>query len=581
MRKDEAQVGITPPRCGGGPFLPDVSSPSSDRAAGGILVTYGPVPDPCAVHPPREGAMTYSLGVDLGTSFVAAAVARPTGTAMVPLGDQAVVAPAVVAVRPDGSIVTGDAAERRAISQPAMVARCVKRRLGEPEPIRLGDVSYPVVTLLGAQLRDVVQKATDREGEPPERVVLTHPSTWTPARRGRFDEVAQAAGLDTPRLVTAAEAVAHHAARGRPADVRTVAVYDLGGGGFEATIVRTGPGAPEILGTPEGVEGFGGADLDEAILSYVDDAVGGALARLDMDDARTAVALARLRQDCVLAKENLSLDTETVVPVFLPNRHFEIRLNRTTFEQMLRSPLEATVDALARAVRSAGLTPTDVDAVLLVGGSSRIPMVGETVVRKFGRPLLEGVHPVHGVALGAAALAGVPAPAVQAAWGAPVDVAAPRAAASRPVEAAAEVAVAARNGTEVRDRESDAPQRATFDAPWFDAEAPAADGPTPVVDLPRFGAPGAEGRTGPPPDHVPEAPTAFLEPPLSGPTGPDARAGTQGPPVPPAGFGPREVRPVAPPPAPRRRGPGNGVVIMAVGTVVAVLILVLVFVLAP
>ena len=125
--------------------------------------------------------MTYSLGVDLGTSFVAAAVARPAGVAMVPLGDQSVVAPAVVSVRPDGSIEAGDAAERRAISQPTLVARSVKRRLGDPDPVRLGDVSYPVATLLSAQLRDVVQKAADREGGPPEQVVLAHPATWTPA----------------------------------------------------------------------------------------------------------------------------------------------------------------------------------------------------------------------------------------------------------------------------------------------------------------------------------------------------------------------------------------------------------------
>ena len=232
--------------------------------------------------------MTYTLGVDLGTTFVAAAVARPTGVAMVPLGEQTVVASAAVAVRPDGSIVTGDAAERRAVSQPALVARGVKRRLGDPEPIRLGDRSYPVATLLGAQLRDVVQKAADREGEPAERVVLTYPVTWTPARRGWFDEVARAADLAASRLVTTAEAAAHHATPGRLAG-GIVAVYDLGGG-FEATVVRTRPDGPEILGTPEGVEGLGGADVDEAILSYVNDAMSGELARLDMDDARTAVA---------------------------------------------------------------------------------------------------------------------------------------------------------------------------------------------------------------------------------------------------------------------------------------------------
>ena len=361
--------------------------------------------------------MTYSLGVDLGTTFVAAAVARPGGVAMVPLGDQAVVAPAVAAVRPDGSIVTGDAAERRAVSQPAQVARGLKRRLGDPEPVRLGDVSYPVATLLGAQLHDVVVRASEREGAPPERIVLSHPATWTPTRRGRFEEVARAAGLDAPLLVTDAEAAARYAAPGRVRDGGVVAVYDLGGGGFEATVVRAGPGGPEILGAPEGTDVLGGADIDEAILSYVDDAVGGALARLDLDDARTAVALARLRQDCVLAKETLSVDTEAVIPVFLPGRHFEIRLNRTTFEQMLRAPIESTLDALSHAVRSAGLAPADVDAVLLVGGSTRIPMVARMVAREFGRPLLEGVHPVHAVALGAATLAGYTVPA---GYGAPL-----------------------------------------------------------------------------------------------------------------------------------------------------------------
>src|SRR5690348_3303343 len=101
--------------------------------------------------------MTYSLGVDLGTTFVAAAVARPTGVEMYTLGDRTVVTPAVVCVREDGSVITGDAAERRAVSHPDLVSREAKRRLGDPTPIMLRSVSYPVTTLLGAQLRDVVQ----------------------------------------------------------------------------------------------------------------------------------------------------------------------------------------------------------------------------------------------------------------------------------------------------------------------------------------------------------------------------------------------------------------------------------------
>ena len=251
-------------------------------------------------------------------------------------------------------------------------------------------------------------RVSDREGGPAERIVLTHPTTWTPTRRGRFEEVARAAGLEAPLLVTDAEAAVQHAAPSRLLDGGIVAVYDLGGGGFEATVVRTGPGGPEILGTPEGTDVLGGADIDEAILSYVDDAVGGALARLDLDDARTAVALARLRQDCVLAKETLSWTPRPPCP-----SSSRTALRDPAQPDDLRADAEAllqsTLDALSHAVRSAGLAPADVDAVLLVGGSTRIPMVAEMLAREFGRPLLEGVHPVHAVALGAAALAAAPA----------------------------------------------------------------------------------------------------------------------------------------------------------------------------
>ena len=507
--------------------------------------------------------MTYSLGVDLGTTFVAAAVERPSGVAMVPLGEQSVVAPAVAAVRPDGSIITGDAAERRAVSQPAQVARGLRRRLGDPEPVRLGDVSYPVSTLLGAQLRDVVARVTEREGGPPDRIVLTHPATWTPTRRGRFEEAAQAAGLESPLLVTDAEAAVQYAAPGRVREGGVVAVYDLGGGGFEATLVRTGPGGPEILGTPEGTDVLGGADIDEAILSYVDDAVGGALARLDADDARTAAALARLRQDCVLAKETLSNDTETVVPVFLPGRHFEIRLNRTTFEQMLRAPLGSTLDALNHAVRSAGLAPADVDAVLLVGGSTRIPMVTELLTREFGRPVLEGVHPVHAVASGAAALAGVPAvPAEYAA--APVGV-----------------GPWAPSGPVLLDRPA---------TPVAAEPARDDDGATTVVDLPagprrEDDADGADGATTA--VDVPDAPTEFLQLPRLDPPGPDARpatwpapaGGPAFPPAPQAAHGAPWSPP--PPPAAPKGGSRAGAVAMGVGAALAILVLVLVFVLAP
>jgi len=362
--------------------------------------------------------MTYCLGVDLGTTFVAAAVARPNGVEMCTLGDRSVVSPAVVHVGEDGTVVTGDAADRRSITDPDLVGREVKRRLGDPTPIMLGSVPHPVTALLGALLRDVWQKVVATEGGVPERTVMTHPANWGPFRRELFDEVPLTAGIDAPRMVTEPEAAAaYYAASGRMHDGEIVAVYDLGGGTFDATVVRKHPGGIEILGTPEGIERLGGVDFDEAILSHVDAAGGGALAELDRGDAQTAVALARLRQDCVLAKEALSLDAETVIPVFLPGRHFEVRLTRTEFEKMVRAPVESTIGALSRTVQSAGLRPTDLSAVMLVGGSSRIPLIAEMVSREFGRPAMADAHPKYAVASGAATIAAESSAAVTGRWG--------------------------------------------------------------------------------------------------------------------------------------------------------------------
>ncbi len=350
--------------------------------------------------------MSYSLGVDLGTTFVAAALAHETRIEMFTLGDRSVVSPAVVYLREDGTLVTGEAASLRAVSNPDRVGREFKRRLGNPTPAMLGGRPYTVTVLLGILLRDVVQKVIETEGEPPDRVLLTHPANWGPFRRALFEEIPQHAGLANLPMVTEPEAAAaHYAASRQLDDGETVAVYDLGGGTFDATVLRKQPGGVEILGTPEGIERLGGIDFDEAILSYVDYTAGGALRELDMRDPQTTVALARLRQDCILAKEALSVDTETTIPVFLPGRHFDVHLTRSDFEDMVRAPIESTIGALSRTLQSAQVDPADLSAVLLVGGSSRIPLVARMVSAELGRPTVVDTHPKYAVALGAATLA--------------------------------------------------------------------------------------------------------------------------------------------------------------------------------
>jgi actin-like ATPase involved in cell morphogenesis len=348
----------------------------------------------------------YSLGVDLGTTFVAAAIASAGGVKMITLGDHSVVIPAAVHLREDGVLLTGEAATLRTLSSPNRGARDIKRQLGNPTPVMLGGQPFDVTALLGTLLREVVEKVVETEGEPPERVMLAHPANWGPFRRALFEEVSQYAGLDNPALVTEPEAAAaHYAASRKLADGQTIAVYDLGGGTFDATILRKQPGGVEILGTPKGIERLGGVDFDEAILSYVDHAADGALSELDLGDPQTGVALARLRQDCVAAKEALSVDTEAVVPVFLPGQHFDVRLTRADFEDLVRAPIESTIGALTRTLASAQVQPGELSAVLLVGGSSRIPLVARMVSAELGRPTVVDTHPKHAVALGAAMLA--------------------------------------------------------------------------------------------------------------------------------------------------------------------------------
>jgi molecular chaperone DnaK (HSP70) len=346
----------------------------------------------------------YCLGVDLGTTAAAAAVADGGRVDVAPLGDRSLVMPSVVYVRDDGALVPGNAAAEYAVSDPGRVASGIKRRLGNPTPIVLSGGSHPATDLLAVLLQEVVARVTAEQGLDPEVVVLAHPANWGPFRQALFEEVPQLVGISEAQTVTEPEAaVAYHAVTHQLAPEETIAVYDLGGGTFDAAVLRRTGRSTDVLGTPESIERLGGAEFDEAVLSFVDDATGGAISELDRGDPRTAVALARLRQDCTLAKEALSLDTETVIPVVLPGIRLEVRLTRERFEELVLALVESTITTFRRALSSAGVSPQELSTVLLIGGSSRIPLVARLLSRELGRPLGVDAHPEHAVALGAAA----------------------------------------------------------------------------------------------------------------------------------------------------------------------------------
>ena len=357
--------------------------------------------------------MRYAAGIDLGTTFTAAAVGRVDGTRMVALS-QDIVVPAVACHAPDGTLLTGYAALRAAEGTPARLVRGVKRRLGDPTPLVLGGATYSPAALMAAQLRDVLDQVARAMGAPPESIVLTCPAIWGPYRREQFAEVPRLAGISDYRLVTEPEAAARHYSRERAlGDGEVVAVYDLGGGTLDTTVLRMRGGAMEILGTPEGVEHLGGMDFDDALLAHLDERLDGAISRLDPIGPASAAALADIRALCVRTKIELSTEPDVTLTVPLPSGPREVTVTRLDFNAAIRPSVELTIDALRRTIASAGLREEDLSAVLLAGGSSRIPLVTQVVHEEFGKPVRVSQHPKHTVALGAATVAtpAVPAPA--------------------------------------------------------------------------------------------------------------------------------------------------------------------------
>jgi actin-like ATPase involved in cell morphogenesis len=369
---------------------------------------------------PRPGL---AVGVDLGTTYTCAAVSEPPGTdvRVVQLTGTSQTIPSVVSITDDG-VVAGEAAERRLVSNPTTTAREFKRRLGDATPLVLGGEAYGAEVLSGHLLSEVLDRVERNEGSRPGVVGLAHPASWGPFRLDLLRDAARHAGVDDVVLVPepVAAAVAN---RSRVDDGALVAVYDLGGGTFDAAVVRVGGGdddAVEVVGTPEGVERLGGIDFDQAIMAHVDGVLDGQVFGLDSSDPDARSALMRLRSECQAAKEHLSQDSDVDIPVSLPSLQTSVRITRAEFEAMVRPRLADSLAVFDRVVASAGASWDDIAAVLLVGGSSNIPVVAQAVGEHTGRPVLTATSPHLAIAMGTAMVAAAtaepaaPAPVVTA-----------------------------------------------------------------------------------------------------------------------------------------------------------------------
>lgn len=350
--------------------------------------------------------MGYRLAVDLGTTFTAAATISEATPVMVGLGNRAMQVPSVLFLAENGDCVVGEAAERRGATDPGRLVREFKRRLGDHVPLLVGGAAYSAETLTARMLRWVIDTTTTRMGSAPETIVCTRPANWGPYKRELFAQAVALAGVSDARHCTEPEAAAaQYAARAVMAEGERIAVYDLGGGTFDVCVVERTAAGFALLGTPDGVEHLGGIDFDAALTGFVMQMLAGRLPDLDPEDEDTLVGLARLRRDCVEAKEALSSEMDAAVPVALPGLSTMVRLNRGDLEAAIRPALTDTVAATRRTLRSAHLEGEQLKAIVLVGGSSRIPLVGELLQREFEVPVALDTHPKHDIALGAARLA--------------------------------------------------------------------------------------------------------------------------------------------------------------------------------
>ena len=353
--------------------------------------------------------MAYSVGIDLGTTYTAAAVWRNGQVEIVTLGTTAATLASVVLLRADGSVLVGEAAERRGVDEPNRIAREFKRRLGDPTPLFLGGTPYGAEALMGHLLRSVLATVSEREGDAPSNVVLTHPVNYGPYKMEMVQETARLSGLDMSHLTLLPEPVAaavSYANRQRVDAGEIFAVYDFGGGTFDAAVLRRTAEGFQVIGRPEGMERLGGIDVDAAIVAHVDESLGGRIADLDGSQPDVLAGMTALRAECREAKEALSSDTDAVIRVSLPGIQSTVRITRSELEQMIRPRVIETIESLRRTVASAGIQMDRISRILLVGGSSRIPLVGEMVAQSTGRPIALDAHPKFAIATGAAIIGG-------------------------------------------------------------------------------------------------------------------------------------------------------------------------------
>jgi molecular chaperone DnaK len=353
--------------------------------------------------------MGRAVGIDLGTTNSVLAVLEGGEPIVVANAEGQRTTPSVVAFAKNGEVLVGDQAKRQAITNPGRTIRSVKRHMGTDWDVDIDGKSYTSQEISARILQKLKADAEAYLGEPVTKAVITVPAYFGDAQRQSTKEAGQIAGLEVERIINEPTAASLAYGLDKAGSDETILVYDLGGGTFDVSVLEIGEGVFEVKST-SGDTQLGGDDWDEVVIDWLVDSFG---KENGVDLSKDAMALTRLKEAAEKAKIELSSvqQTEINLPFITANAdgpiHMLKTLTRAEFERMTADLVERTREPFQRAVKDAGLTVDEIDHILLVGGSTRIPAVQALVKELSGKEPNKSVNPDEVVALGAAIQAGV------------------------------------------------------------------------------------------------------------------------------------------------------------------------------
>ena len=352
--------------------------------------------------------MSKIIGIDLGTTNSCVAVLEGGVPHVITNPEGNRTTPSVVADK-NGEILVGETAKRQAVTNVANTVSSVKRLMGTDKKVEMGGRKYSPEEISAKILMKLKSDAESYLGEKVTKAVITVPAYFNDAQRQATKNAGKIAGLDVERIINEPTAAALAYGIDKQEKTHTVLVYDLGGGTFDVSILDLGDGVFEVKSTA-GNNHLGGDDFDQRIMDYL---VAEFKKENGIDLSTDKMAMQRIKDAAEKAKKDLSgmMSAEISIPFIAQSSegplHLNVTLNRAKFEELNKGLFDSTLDAVRKALKDAKLSANDIDKVLLVGGSTRIPYIQELVKKELGKEPSKEVNPDEVVAMGAAIQGGV------------------------------------------------------------------------------------------------------------------------------------------------------------------------------